>query len=174
MVPFHTVTNSPALAFTPLCRVYFPWADLKDPVACWNKLFDPTIVEFTVAESANVPFSEIVLVTIRDPVICAVPVKGKGGIGGGAIADEAVVYNCPDAVSIITTFDCAVDVNPFKNTDPDVVKDPDTMGWNIFIFYAICVTVTITEGVAGLDGDACVPFACSCPWAVVFEYFNST
>ena len=30
---FHTVINSPALAFVPLYKVYFPKADLYDPVA---------------------------------------------------------------------------------------------------------------------------------------------
>jgi hypothetical protein len=44
----------------------------------------------------------------------------------------------------------------------------------IYLYYAICVTVTIAEGVPGLVGFICGPFACSCPWDVVFEYFNST
>ncbi len=42
-------------------------------------------------------------------------------------ADD-VKYNCPEPVSIKTTFDCAADDNPFRNTDPDVVNDPDIMG----------------------------------------------
>jgi hypothetical protein len=44
----------------------------------------------------------------------------------------------------------------------------------IFSYYAICVTVNITDGVAGLVGVDCVPIAYSCPWVVVFEYFSST
>ena len=44
------------------------------------------------------------------------------------IAADAVKYNCPELVSIKTTFDCAVDVNPFRNTDPDVVNDPVIVG----------------------------------------------
>jgi hypothetical protein len=44
----------------------------------------------------------------------------------------------------------------------------------IFSSYATCVTVNITEGVEGLVGVDCVPLACSCPSAVVFEYFSST
>jgi hypothetical protein len=33
VVPFHTVQNSPDLAFAPLCNVYLPNADVYDPVA---------------------------------------------------------------------------------------------------------------------------------------------
>ena len=61
----------------------------------------------------------------------AVPVKGKPvpvPPPPPPKAEEAVVYNCPEAVSINITLDCAADVSPFKNTDPEVVNDPDTMG----------------------------------------------
>ena len=44
------------------------------------------------------------------------------------IAADAVKYNCPEDVSINMTFDCALLDNPFRNTDPMVVNDPDIMG----------------------------------------------
>ena len=82
--------------------------------------------------TTSVPFIDTEPVTPSEPVIKADPVKGKPAPvpppPPPPKAEEAVVYNCPVAVSIITTFDWAADVNPFKNTDPDVVNDPDTMG----------------------------------------------
>ena len=46
--PFHTVITSPALALEPLDTVYLKNAEVYDPVACVNRLFDPDIDDVTV------------------------------------------------------------------------------------------------------------------------------
>ena len=61
---------------------------------------------------------------LNDPVVT----KDPESILVPPIAADAVKYNCPEPVSIKTTAVCAVDDNPFRNTDPDVVNDPDIMG----------------------------------------------
>jgi hypothetical protein len=46
---FQTAMTSPDLAFAPLAAVYLKKADVYEPDACVNKLFDPTTDELTVA-----------------------------------------------------------------------------------------------------------------------------
>lgn len=69
VLPFQTVMNSPALALTPLWRVYLQNAAVNDPVGCVYKLFSPTIVEPTVEQSVKVPPIAKVVVTVKfDPL----------------------------------------------------------------------------------------------------------
>ena len=49
VVPFQTAIISPALALVPFVAVYLKKADVYEPVACVNKLLDPTIDEATLA-----------------------------------------------------------------------------------------------------------------------------
>ena len=85
-------------------------------------------------EAVKEEIEEDITFPLNEPVTITVWFKGATYEDVSAKAEEAVMYNCPEAVSIKTTLDWAADVSPFKNTDPDVVNDPDIMGWNIFIY----------------------------------------
>jgi len=47
LLPFQTAITSPDLAFKPLAAVYLKKPEVYDPVACVNKLFDPTTEELS-------------------------------------------------------------------------------------------------------------------------------